>query len=58
MLIVDEAGQLALADALAASTSAKNIVLLGDPLQLPQVAQAVHPGVGVRASWSTSSGRT
>ena len=46
VLIVDEAGQLALADALAASTSAKNIVLLGDPLQLPQVAQAVHPGCG------------
>ncbi len=46
VLIVDEAGQLALADALAASMSAKNIVLLGDPLQLPQVAQAVHPGGG------------
>ncbi len=46
VLIVDEAGQLALADALAASTSAKNIVLLGDPLQLPQVAQTVHPGGG------------
>ena len=46
VLIVDEAGQLALADALAASTSARNIVLLGDPLQLPQVAQAVHPGGG------------
>ena len=46
VLIVDEAGQLALADALAASVSAKNIVLLGDPLQLPQVAQAVHPGGG------------
>jgi predicted RecB family nuclease len=44
VLIVDEAGQLALADALAASTSATNIVLLGDPLQLPQVAQAIHPG--------------
>lgn len=46
VLVVDEAGQLALADALAASTSAKNVVLLGDPLQLPQVAQAVHPGGG------------
>jgi predicted RecB family nuclease len=46
VLVVDEAGQLALADTLAASTSAKNIVLLGDPLQLPQVAQAVHPGFG------------
>ena len=46
VLIIDEAGQLALADALAASTSAMNIVLLGDPLQLPQVAKAVHPGGG------------
>ena len=46
VLIIDEAGQLALADALAASVSAKNVVLLGDPLQLPQVSQAVHPGNG------------
>jgi hypothetical protein len=46
VLIVDEAGQLALADALAASRSAKNLILLGDPLQLPQVSQASHPGGG------------
>jgi predicted RecB family nuclease len=44
VLLVDEAGQLALADALAASRSTRNLVLLGDPLQLPQVAQAAHPG--------------
>lgn len=44
-LIVDEAGQLALADALAASGAAANLVLLGDPLQLPQVAQASHHGI-------------
>jgi uncharacterized protein len=44
VLIVDEAGQLALADALAASTSANNLILLGDPSQLAQVSQAVHPG--------------
>ncbi len=44
VLIVDEAGQLALADALAASRSAHNMVLLGDPLQLAQVSQASHPG--------------
>ncbi len=43
VLVVDEAGQLALADALAASTSANNLVLLGDPSQLAQVSQAVHP---------------
>lgn len=49
VLIVDEAGQLALADALAASRSAKNLVLLGDPLQLAQVSQAAHPGGGGRS---------
>ena len=49
VLIVDEAGQLALADALAASRSADSLVLLGDPLQLPQVAQAAHPGGGGRS---------
>ncbi|HVN49980.1 MAG TPA: ATP-binding protein, partial [Acidimicrobiales bacterium] len=43
VLIVDEAGQLALADTLAACRSARNVVLLGDPSQLPQVSQAVHP---------------
>lgn len=43
ILLVDEAGQLSLADALAASLAARNVVLLGDPLQLPQVAQASHP---------------
>lgn len=44
VLIIDEAGQLALIDAVVASTAARNVVLLGDPQQLPQVAQAVHPG--------------
>ncbi len=42
VLLIDEAGQLSLADALAASCSAKNLILLGDPLQLAQVAQALH----------------
>nr|WP_283251199.1 TM0106 family RecB-like putative nuclease [Rhabdothermincola salaria] len=46
VLIVDEAGQLALADALAASRAAKSMVLLGDPLQLAQVEKASHPGGG------------
>ncbi|MSV80675.1 MAG: TM0106 family RecB-like putative nuclease [Actinobacteria bacterium] len=44
VLIIDEAGQLGLADALAAARSAHNVILLGDPLQLPQVSQATHPG--------------
>lgn len=43
VLVIDEAGQLSLADALAASRAAHNLILLGDPLQLPQVAQAAHP---------------
>ena len=43
VLVVDEAGQLGLADTLAASISAHNVLLLGDPQQLPQVAQASHP---------------
>ena len=43
VLVVDEAGQLALADAIASANGAKNLILLGDPLQLPQVAQAEHP---------------
>jgi uncharacterized protein len=43
VLIVDEAGQFALADALAVSTATRNLVLLGDPQQLPQVVQGTHP---------------
>jgi uncharacterized protein len=42
-LIVDEGGQVALADAIALGTCARNIVLLGDPNQLPQVSQAAQP---------------
>ena len=43
VLFIDEAGQLGLADALAASTATHNLVLLGDPLQLAQVTKASHP---------------
>jgi len=47
-LFIDEAGQIALADALAVAPAAANIVVIGDPLQLAQVSQGVHPvGVGV-----------
>jgi uncharacterized protein len=42
-LFIDEAGQISLADGLAMATSARNLVLLGDPNQLAQVSQAVHP---------------
>lgn len=44
VLVVDEAGQLSLADALAAANGTRNMILLGDPLQLAQVAKAEHPG--------------
>jgi uncharacterized protein len=42
-LVIDEAGQVSLADALAVGTSAHNLILLGDPLQLAQVSQGIHP---------------
>jgi uncharacterized protein len=42
-LVIDEAGQISLADALAMGTSADSLILLGDPLQLAQVTQGVHP---------------
>ena len=43
VLVIDEAGQISLADALAMGTSADSLILLGDPLQLAQVTQGVHP---------------
>jgi uncharacterized protein len=43
LLFIDEAGQFSLANAAAAGTVARGIVLLGDPQQLPQVNQATHP---------------
>jgi hypothetical protein len=49
LLIIDEAGQFALADALAVSMCARNVLLLGDPQQLPQVVQGTHPA-GAEAS--------
>lgn len=42
-LFIDEAGQVSLANALAVATAARNVVLLGDPLQLAQVSQGSHP---------------
>jgi len=43
-LFVDEAGQVSLADTLAVGTAARNLVLLGDQMQLGQPIQGVHPG--------------
>ena len=42
-LFIDEAGQVSLADALAMGTTARNVVLVGDPQQLDQVIQGTHP---------------
>ncbi len=42
-LVIDEAGQVSLADSIAMRTSAQKLILLGDPLQLAQVSQGVHP---------------
>jgi uncharacterized protein len=42
-LFIDEAGQVALGDALAMSLCARNVVLLGDPSQLAQVGQGLQP---------------
>lgn len=43
VLVIDEAGQVSLADALAMATAAKSVVLLGDPMQLAHVSVATHP---------------
>ncbi|EAR16461.1 TM0106 family RecB-like putative nuclease [Robiginitalea biformata] len=42
-LFIDEAGQLSLIDTLAVAHSCSNLVLLGDPQQLKQPQQGVHP---------------
>lgn len=42
LLVVDEAGQFALAPMISASVAAKRLLLLGDPQQLPQVSQGTH----------------
>jgi predicted RecB family nuclease len=43
-LFVDEASQVALANLIAVSGAAKNIVLMGDQMQLEQPIQGSHPG--------------
>lgn len=50
VLVVDEAGQLSLANALVVARAATSLVLLGDPQQLAQPSKDVHPaGAGVSA---------
>jgi uncharacterized protein len=43
VLLVDEAGQVSLADAMAMARGARSVVLLGDPQQLAHVSQGTHP---------------
>ena len=43
-LFIDEAGQVSTANVVAMATSARNIVLVGDQMQLSQPIQGVHPG--------------
>lgn len=43
LLVIDEAGQFCLANTIAVATAAANLLLLGDPQQLPQVSQGTHP---------------
>ena len=43
LLVIDEAGQFSLANTLAVAGAARNLLLLGDPCQLPQVSQGTHP---------------
>jgi len=50
VLVVDEAGQMSLANVLALAHAAQTVILLGDPQQLEQPMQGTHPdGTGVSA---------
>lgn len=43
-LFIDEAGQVSLANVVAMGVSSRNIVLVGDQMQLAQPIQGTHPG--------------
>ena len=43
-LFIDEAGQFSLANTVAAGQAARNLVLVGDQMQLAQVTKGCHPG--------------
>jgi superfamily I DNA and/or RNA helicase len=43
-LVIDEAGQFSLANAVAAGQAARNLILVGDQMQLAQVTKGRHPG--------------
>jgi predicted RecB family nuclease len=48
-LFIDEAGQVCLANAVAMGLSAKNLILVGDQMQLGQPTQGSHPGESGRS---------
>ena len=43
-LFIDEAGQVSLADTIAIATTCKNLILVGDQMQLAQPMQGIHEG--------------
>ena len=43
LLVIEEAGQYSLANTIAVAPAATNLLLLGDPRQLPQVSAGTHP---------------
>lgn len=49
-IFIDEAGQVSLANILAMGTSARNIVLVGDQMQLSQPIKGTHPGGSGRSA--------
>jgi predicted RecB family nuclease len=60
LLVVDEAGQFCLANTIAVASAAANLLLLGDPQQLPQVSQGTHPEPvdGSALGWLVEDHRT
>ena len=57
VLVVDEAGQMSLANVLASAQAARSLVLLGDPQQLEQPLKSSHPeGSDVSALYHLSEG--
>jgi uncharacterized protein len=43
-LVVDEAGQVSVANLIGMAPAAQNLVLIGDQMQLGQPIQGSHPG--------------
>jgi uncharacterized protein len=57
-LFIDEAAQMSLANAIAVSGAARNLVLVGDPQQLAQPSKGIHPpGAGASALEHVLAGR-